>query len=290
MNGINLNHLEAFCILAETLSFSKTASLLFTSQPAISRKIKILEEGLGYELFMRHNQEVKLTKKGMILKDKILPNYKELLHGLELGQKTTHTYKIGSIYEAGSRILVPALGKVLKKKSDFRFDLILRSANELLVRLQEGELDFILLHFEPTQKSLKTIKIHDYHTVMIGPKSFDKKKLEKMDSIPFVTYQNEDAFTEDFLKANLERKMVKKAETIASVNSHLAMIELVKAAQCFAVIPLSSLSQLEKNNVSIIIEDEHEQYLYLCMRDNYLGRGSNENNLQEIIESLKSGN
>ena len=50
--------------LAETLSFTKTAKQLFTTQQAVSQQISRLEEDLGTRLFYRDNRRVALTEHG----------------------------------------------------------------------------------------------------------------------------------------------------------------------------------------------------------------------------------
>lgn len=64
---MNLNYLKLFNILAAELSFSKTASLLYISQPAVSIQIKNLENELGFKLFDRTGRQLQLTENGKIL-------------------------------------------------------------------------------------------------------------------------------------------------------------------------------------------------------------------------------
>ena len=64
---MNLNYLKLFTTLATELSFSKAASLLYISQPAVSIQIKKLEEDLGFKLFDRVGKQLKLTENGEIL-------------------------------------------------------------------------------------------------------------------------------------------------------------------------------------------------------------------------------
>ena len=53
-----------FLEVAETLSFSKTAEKFYTTQPTISRQIKMLEDEWGILLFKRNRREVHLTEEG----------------------------------------------------------------------------------------------------------------------------------------------------------------------------------------------------------------------------------
>lgn len=73
---IDLTKLNAFIYAAEKLSFSEAGKLLHLTQPTISHHIKILEETLGVELFIRSGHAVKLTEAGHLL----LPWAQKLIH------------------------------------------------------------------------------------------------------------------------------------------------------------------------------------------------------------------
>ncbi|MDF2531021.1 MAG: transcriptional regulator, LysR family [Clostridia bacterium] len=64
---MNLGYLKLFNTLATELSFSKAASLLYISQPAVSIQIKKLEEDLGFKLFDRVGKHLALTENGDLL-------------------------------------------------------------------------------------------------------------------------------------------------------------------------------------------------------------------------------
>ena len=59
-----MNDLQIDCFLAvaRNLSFTKAASELYISQPAVSRQIAALEDKLGFVLFDRSKRNIKLTK------------------------------------------------------------------------------------------------------------------------------------------------------------------------------------------------------------------------------------
>lgn len=53
--------------VAKCLNFTEAAKNLYISQPALSKQIARLEKELGFSLFLRTKQEVKLTPGGMVL-------------------------------------------------------------------------------------------------------------------------------------------------------------------------------------------------------------------------------
>lgn len=59
-----LRQVRAFVCLADELHFGRAASVLFTSQPALSRMIHSLEEALGVPLLTRSTRKVALTPAG----------------------------------------------------------------------------------------------------------------------------------------------------------------------------------------------------------------------------------
>lgn len=66
---MELRHLRYFVEVASELSFSKAARRLHVSQPAISRQIRDLELEIGAELFVRQENQVRLTEQGRLLLD-----------------------------------------------------------------------------------------------------------------------------------------------------------------------------------------------------------------------------
>ena len=60
-DNIDLNLCKCFLVVAKSGSISKAAEILYVSQPAISRNIKLLEESLECKLFNRTAKGVELT-------------------------------------------------------------------------------------------------------------------------------------------------------------------------------------------------------------------------------------
>lgn len=67
---VALDDLEAVVVLAETLHFGRAADRLHVSQPALSKRIKRLEERIGGPLLVRGYRDVRLTEAGRLLADR----------------------------------------------------------------------------------------------------------------------------------------------------------------------------------------------------------------------------
>ena len=66
MSQIEIHHLRGAVAIADELSFSRAASRLKITQPALTKQIQILEAILGVILFTRNNQRVEITEPGKI--------------------------------------------------------------------------------------------------------------------------------------------------------------------------------------------------------------------------------
>jgi len=62
---MHIKQLECFVHLAETLSFSRTAELLYITQPTVTHQINTLEDELRLRLFIRTKRKVELTPAGV---------------------------------------------------------------------------------------------------------------------------------------------------------------------------------------------------------------------------------
>jgi DNA-binding transcriptional LysR family regulator len=56
--------LKAFILVAETTSFSQAAEQLHITQPAVSKRVALLEQQLDTSLFDRIGRSVSLTEAG----------------------------------------------------------------------------------------------------------------------------------------------------------------------------------------------------------------------------------
>lgn len=70
---MRFSSIEYFIAVAELGSLSSAANHLYITQPALSKQIKLLEQELGYKLFIRSHQGMTLTESGKLLYEDIQP-------------------------------------------------------------------------------------------------------------------------------------------------------------------------------------------------------------------------
>ena len=67
--NLTTRQLRIFVLLAETLSFQRTAEMLHVTQPTLSKLLKETEETLGVKLFERTTRMVRLSREGQDILD-----------------------------------------------------------------------------------------------------------------------------------------------------------------------------------------------------------------------------
>lgn len=143
---MNIDKLQIFKVLSETLSFTKTAEILFTSQPNVTKQIKSLEEELGYSLIHRTHKTFQLTEYGHLFYKTCKVIVEELEHGLqnlqELQNTTNHSIIIGATPFIGSKIL-PALLPLLNEAfADYQVTLKVDRSKVILKDLESKKIHF----------------------------------------------------------------------------------------------------------------------------------------------------
>ena len=146
--NINLNLYKTFYDVAKSESISEAAKKTFTSQPAISRSIKKLEETLNVKLFYRNLDGIKLTSEG----EKLLFYVEEAFNNLLVRERNiTENEKlqsgkltIGVPSQIGTFFVFDSISKFHKIYPNIEITIISSSTKSLLKKLKLHEIDFII--------------------------------------------------------------------------------------------------------------------------------------------------
>lgn len=145
---INLNLYKTFYSVAKYGSISKAAQYTFTSQPAISRSIKKLENELGVQLFYRTLSGVELTDMGKELLEFVEKSYNNLIlaerkmmerENLERGKLS-----IGMPSNIGSFFLFDKIIDFHKQYPNIEITIITGSTSKLISLLNSRNVDFVI--------------------------------------------------------------------------------------------------------------------------------------------------
>lgn len=125
----NINDLLAFVAVATDQSFTQAAARLGTSQSALSRTIRKLEERLGVRLLIRTTRSVSPTDAGERLLQKVGPRLDEIKTELdalgELRDSPSGSVRITCSEYAADSIVWPKLARVLPDYPDIKVEIFI---------------------------------------------------------------------------------------------------------------------------------------------------------------------
>lgn len=164
-------NLQAFITLAETHSFSLAAQQLFITQPAVSKRIKQLEEQFASKLVDRKGKQIRLTQTGQAL----LPLARQILNNLQDARQQVadmEGHPMGSLsmatsHHIGLHRLPPILRAYNTRYPKVELDLNFMDSEQACQLIEQNELDMavVTLPFAETGKLMFT-PIWDDHLLI----------------------------------------------------------------------------------------------------------------------------
>ncbi len=147
-SDINFNLYKTFYEVAKEGSISLAAKKTYTSQPAISKAIKKLEEDLNVTLFYRHLNGVELTDKGKELLFYVEEAFNSLVTA-ERNMLETETLERGKISigvpsQIAEFFIFDNIAKFHDEYPNIEITIISKSTLQLLSLLESHEIDFII--------------------------------------------------------------------------------------------------------------------------------------------------
>ncbi len=240
----NLNNYRVFYTIANTGSISKAAEVLFISQPAISKSIAKLEEGIGVKLFCRTSRGVTLTEEGQILYDHIAAAFDNIskgedeikhMHSLGIGQ-----LRIGASTSLCKHILLDYLQSFITENPHIKVIIDCHSTRNTLKLLQEGNIDLGLICETDIPKGFVFHKLTEIHDVFVTSDSYlDNLRLREHDE------QNEAPDNPWLFVGNLT--------SMLNPNNKDRLLQPSSSPHSLStkeILEKSNLMMLEKNNVT----------------------------------------
>ncbi|WP_282038771.1 LysR substrate-binding domain-containing protein [Saccharicrinis aurantiacus] len=172
---------KVFLVVAENLSFSKAASELFISQPAVTKHIKELERKLQISVFERKGNRIYLTKAGKLAYSN-LKKIEQLYQNMEFEiGRLNDTFKGELTLAASSTISNYILPKMMasfhKRYPKIQLDLISGNSFKVEQALMNNEVNVGLLENDTVHSDLKYSKFMDDELLVVtGVKSIYAKR------------------------------------------------------------------------------------------------------------------
>jgi LysR family cys regulon transcriptional activator len=197
MNLQQLRYLNE--IARRNLNISEAATALYTSQPGISKQIKLLEEELGIEIFVRNGKRiVALTEPGKT----ILGIAQRILHesdnlkqvGQEYQGQDSGSLILATTHTQARYALPPVVKQFMKRYPKVVLGLHQGNPTQVAEQVLNGEADVaIATESLSLYDGLVTLPCYEWHhCVVVPPKHplLDEKRLTlaKLAQYPIITY------------------------------------------------------------------------------------------------------
>lgn len=197
---MKLQQLRYLCEVAnQGLNLSKAAEILHTSQPGISKQIRLLENELGIDVFVRNGKRVvKVTPPGQAIleiAERMLKDAKNLKQvGQEFANEATGSLTIATTHTQARYALPAAIKHFTARYPKVR--LILRQGNptQIAKMVTSGEAD-IAIATEAIELFHELVMLPCYQwnrCVIVTPRhpllKFEKLTLEAIVQYPIITY------------------------------------------------------------------------------------------------------
>lgn len=182
---MDLESLKTFIAFAQTGSFTRTASLRFKTQSAISMQMKKLQAEVGHELYQQHGRQLKLTPTGLNLlshAQSIVQLHDSALS--ELQHRQHDVLHLGCPADYAESIL-PLVVEQLHQHSQVPLKLSCLPSYQLLAMLDEGQLDAAIVTRKPA--SNEGHLLHRDHGVWVASNTLGQelKKEQQRQSKPW---------------------------------------------------------------------------------------------------------
>jgi len=246
---MDINQLATFIAVAETSSFSLAAERLFLTQPAISKRIVVLEQLLGSRLFDRIGKKVILTEAGQIL----LPRAKKIIAETEdtrtaiqnLSGSIAGGFTLASSHHIGLHRLPPILKEYSADYHDVSIDISFLDSEKAYEKIAQGEIELAVVTLAPdeSEKIVSRPVWEDQLCIMTSPDHpltrFRRVTLHSLLDYPAIL-PAETTFTRQLVE-DIFRSHKVRLEVGMSTNYLETIKMMVSVGMAWSVLPLTML-------------------------------------------------
>lgn len=228
---MELNQLRGFCALARERSFSKAASRLSLTQPAISLQIKALEDELGETLFERHRKAVRLTPAGEVLYQHVhailasLEEAKSEIAGLQ--QLLGGHLAVGTSDTICTYILPEIIRKFRSQYPAVRVDIRNNKSSLILQMVLDNEVDFGLATLPLAHPQVSTDVVHSCRDILICPCDHPLSRKRRVSLVQISPYPLL-VFPAGSTSRGLLETAFRQADLPMQVAMNLSSVEIIK--------------------------------------------------------------
>ncbi len=159
---MDVDQLKTFVTLAKTRNISRTATLLFLSQPAVTNRLHALERELGYVLAEHAGKEMHLTDKGEIFlpyATQVLSTMEEVMSVLRANGKPRDDLRVAASPLPSTYILPRIVQAHKLQYPDLCIDVHTNHQREVFSLVLDNEVDVALVGVKFRHPSIETLTL-----------------------------------------------------------------------------------------------------------------------------------
>lgn len=260
---------EVFIEVATHLSFSRASEVLFISQPAISKHIKVLEETYKTTLFERKGNSILLTAAGRLLYERLM-QAKNIQKQLEFEISTIQNQfkakgqlKLGASTTVALYIIPKVLSEFHQKYPDIKISLLNRNTDTIVQALLNNDIDVGIVE---GNKKINAINYQPFMTDEVIAVCSAKSPIAKKGSINIPDLKNlpialreQGSGTLSALKSSLQKNGVKLSELNVGIRlaGTEALKNFLKEDNCLGFLPRRSLLKELRDGELVAVKIEH---------------------------------
>ena len=268
--------LKVFYTVALRLNFTKAATELYISQPAVSKHIQELEETYKTKLFERNGSKIALTPAGEILL-KHTKNIFEIYREIDFDMSSfinerQGLLRLGASTTISQYIISPVLARFHQKQQDIKVNLLNGNTEQIENALINKEIEIGIVEGQSKNQSIKYIPfLKDKLVLVCSTKNPLAKQneisLEDLKAMKFITRERGSG-TLEVIEYALKQVDVKITDL--QIEMQLGSTESIKSyllnSDCFAFMSIHAVDKELKNNELIVLDVENlsiERYFYI---------------------------
>lgn len=268
--------LKVFYTVANRLSFTKAATELFITQPAISRHIKELEEQYKIKLFDRNGSKISLTVAGEVLLEHT-KNIFEYYRKIDFDMSTLINQRIGLLRVGASTtisqyIIPPLLALFHQKLKNIKVSLLNGNTEQIENALIKQEIEIGIIEGKSKNKSIQYTEFVKDELVLVCKSTHFLTKLdyvthEDLTKMNFVI-REQGSGTLEVIEHALKPFELKFSNL--NIEMQLGSTESIKLylvnSDCVAFLSIHSIEKELKNKELTILDIKNlniERYFYI---------------------------
>lgn len=268
--------LKVFYTVANRLSFTKAATELFITQPAVSKHIQELEEQYKIKLFDRNGSKISLTTGGEILL-KHTQNVFEIYREIDFDMSTLINERQGLLRLGASTtilqyIIPPILARFHQKLQDVKVNLLNGNTEQIEKALLNKEIEIGIVEGQSKNQSIRyTEFLKDELVLVCNSKNTlvnqPEVSQEELKTMRFLM-REQGSGTLEVIEYALKPFEIKLSQL--NIEMQLGSTESIKSylmnSDCVAFISIHAIEKELKNNELTILDVKDliiERYFYI---------------------------